>query len=209
MSTPATEHPDLIRLASRRRSRAADVVSVVLDPFLVTFVGLVVLSVRAAGVPGLGWALLAAVFCVGIPEGTVRWWVRRGRVGDRQLVQREQRHLPLLVAAGSVALGVVVLLVAGAPSTVTAFVLGGLTAVAVMAALTRVVKASFHAGVIAAVVSVFAVDGLPAPLVVACVPLVVLVGWARVRAGRHTVAQVLLGVATCAVVVTGVFILAR
>ncbi|WP_226344224.1 hypothetical protein [Agilicoccus flavus] len=209
------QHPDLARLAARVPSRWADRVSAVLDPLVIVPFALLVVAVRAtirdgAGIlPGVGWAVVAIVFCAGAPEAALAWTVRRGRASDRTLVVREQRHAPLLVAIASVAVGVGVLLVAGAPGPVTAFVVAILAGVAVMTALTRVVKASFHVGVLAAVLVVLALDGVPALVCLALTPLVPALGWARVRAGRHTLGQVVLGAVVSALVVGGVFALAR
>lgn len=115
MSRPSD--PDLARLRARDRSAPADLVSAVLDPVVV----LVVTALLVAGLetPGpvlaLGWAALALTFIVLVPWGLLLLLVRTGHLPDRHVVVRRDRHRVMWPAALSVATGVVVLDVLGAP----------------------------------------------------------------------------------------------
>jgi len=192
---PPPDHPDLTRLAGALRSRPADLVSTVLDPAWCVLATLTVVSVASTStVPAAAaWVLLSAFFCVGVPMLLLAALLRQGLVLDRHVVVREQRRLPLAGALASFVVGTVVLLVAGAPAGVLALVVAMVTGLVLMALVSLQVKASFHTGVVAGSVVVLGlVLGWPWGLGLS--PLVPLAGWARVRAGRHTVGQVGLGV---------------
>ncbi|WP_121031881.1 phosphatase PAP2 family protein [Terracoccus luteus] len=188
----------------------ADTVSRVADPAVVVTVSTAFVSVRASGsLPvGLAWGALAVLFCVGLPWVALSLMLRRGVVTDPHLLVREHRRQPLLVAAGSLVVGLVLLSATGAPRPVVAYLCGMLAGLAVMTVVTVTVsKASFHAAVAAGAGSTVAVElGADASrsaavattvaigVVIALTALaVLLVGWARVRAGRHSTPQVLVG----------------
>lgn len=177
-----TEHPDLVRLAARTRSVLADAVSTVFDPLLL--VGVLLLAVGAASHPspwiGAAWALAAIAGCALAPEAVLRLLVRTGRVRDRQLVMREQRHTPMLVAAGCVVLTLAALMLLGAPDRLVALVVTILAGLCVMALVTRWWKASVHAAVAATCATVTALVFGPVSLL-GTLPVVAAVGWARVR----------------------------
>jgi membrane-associated phospholipid phosphatase len=94
----------------------------------------------------------------------------------------------------------------GAPSVVPTFALFSLVQIAVMAMITLVWQISMHAmsitSVVVAALTFFGV--LPALILL---PLIILVGAARLKLQRHTVAQVLAGVAVGAIVPIFVFAL--
>ena len=114
--------------------------------------------------------------------------------------------MPLGLAALSVATGVVVLLVAGAPREITALQVAVLVTVAVATAITLVWKISFHTAVVAAAASVLTLlGGSWWALSWLAVPVV---GWARIVLRAHTVAQVVAGLVVGAGVTTAVLLLA-
>lgn len=193
---PPADHPDLIRLADAGRSRAADLVSVVLDPAwcVLATVTVVSLTSTTTRLGGLLWVLVAALFYVGAPMVILSALLRRGLVLDRHVVVREQRRLPLLGALASFVTGSVVLLLAGAPAPLVALVASMVVGLVLMTGVSAQVKASFHVGVAAGSVVVLGLV-LGWPWGVGLSPLVAAAGWARVRGGRHTPGQVWLGLA--------------
>lgn len=188
------DHPDVLRWRAAGRSRVAHAVGVLADPAIVLLGTLVVVGVASSPTPlaGVGWALLAALFCAGLPYGVLAILLRRGHVSDVHVLVREQRRLPLLAALGCLVVGLGLLVGLRAPRPVVALVAAMLVALAVMTAISRWSKASFHvAGVTGAVVVLAHVLG-PAALP-AGAPVVALVAWARHRAGRHSVGQLAAG----------------
>ncbi|GAB94788.1 membrane-associated phospholipid phosphatase [Kineosphaera limosa] len=192
---PDADHPDLARLASRARSRLADAVATAFDPLVLVTLTLLVVAARAAENPlaGVAWALAAIAGCALIPEVVLRVLVRSGRVRDRQLVLREQRHVPMLIAAASVTLTLVALALLGAPRPLLALIVTILVGLAAITLVTRFWKASIHADVAATCATVAAID-VGAWTLCLTVPIVAAVAWARVRAGRHSLAQAAVGI---------------
>lgn len=187
-------HPDLLRLQRARPSRLADVVALAADPALVVTATVLLVSLRSASsiLSGLGWALLAVGFCVALPYAALLVMLKRRVVTDRHLLVREQRRWPLAVAAVSVVAGFLLLLVLKAPEPVVALVAAMVAGLAVMSMFTHWYEASFHTGVVAGSAGVLALVFGPLTLA-GMLPLMTLVGWARVRSGRHSVGQVIIG----------------
>lgn len=197
MAAPASS-PTARRLATR--------VTTATSPTLLLAVLYPVVGALAVGTGGVAWSLVGMLFTVAIPAFIVDRGVRTGRYTDHHLREREQRAVPLGLAALSVAVGVVVLVVAGAPREITALQVAVLTTVAVATAITLVWKVSFHTAVVAAAAGVLTLLGGPWwALSWLAVPLV---GWARLVLRAHTAAQVLAGLVVGAGVSTAVLLLA-
>jgi hypothetical protein len=187
------------------RRRLARLVTEVLAPAPVVAALLLAVAWRSAPTPAeaLKWALLAAAFCSALPMLYILRGVRRGRLTDHHVRVRRQRRGPLLVAGGSVLVGLALLAASGAPRAVVALVGAGGAGLAVALAITLVWKISVHAAVTAGAVVVLALVFGPALLGLA--PLVALSAWARVALEDHTLAQVVAGAAVGAAVAGVVF----
>ncbi len=194
-----TSHPDTARLAGARPSRVADLVSLVSDPGIV--VGAVVFFVGQRASPGwlgLRWSALTLLFSVVLPYAVLALLVRSGRVADRQVVRREQRRVPATAAIACLMGGITLLRASDAPRPLMALMLALFLGLLVIAGLNVFTKVSVHTGTAAGAIAVLVVE---IGWVALCgLALVVLVGWARARAGRHTVGQVLAGAAIGALV---------
>ncbi len=187
-------HPDLLRLQQARPSAVAEALALAADPAVIVTATAFLISLRSASsvFSGLGWALLAAGFCVAVPYAALLLMLRRRLVTDRHLLLREQRRWPLAVAAVSVMIGFALLLSLRAPKEVVALVAAMMVGLVGMSLLTHWYKASFHTGVVAGSAGVLALD-VGSLTLVGLLPLVAMVGWARVRAGRHSAGQVIVG----------------
>lgn len=166
-------------------------VSTVSSPTLLLAVLYPVVGALAAGPPGIAWSLLGMVFTVVIPAAIVDVGVRRGRYTDHHLSRREQRAVPLGLAALSVLVGLGVLWLAGAPRAIVALQVAVLVTVLVATTVTLWWKVSFHTAVVAAAAAVLTLlGGGWWALAWLAVPVV---GWARLRLTAHTLAQVVVG----------------
>jgi len=153
--------------------------------------------VAALRLLGLGWrealGWTAVCVAVAIVPPTALLVAQRVRRGDRDwyvTVREERRSLYALGGACLVVL-LVVLRAGGAPALLVACLVAAIVANAIGAALNGVTKVSVHAGSAAGCATLL--GGLApgaAPLLAAGVALV---GWARLRLGHHTPAQVVLG----------------
>ena len=153
------------------------------------------------------WGLVAVLFASAIPFAYIISGVRRRRFSDHHVSVREQRPIVLLVGIVSVLVGVVLLVLLGAPRELVALV--GAMAVGLMSsmAVTLFWKISVHAAVTAGAVVVLVVVFGPPLLLLGLV--VALVAWARVAIGDHTPAQAVAGIILGATVAGTAFPLLR
>ena len=162
-----------------------------LEPKNWLIVTVVAIGWYADGRAGLGWGLLAALFTAVLPTLFITYGVRRGRWSDRTVGARRPRLVVLAFITASVATGLILLLVLGAPRLLTGYLAFMLASVAVLAAITTVWKISIHCAVASCSVAILALSF--GPLVLPAYALVALLGWSRVALRDHTVAQAVAG----------------
>jgi hypothetical protein len=174
--------------------------SYLLEPknwLIVTVVGV---GGHADGLAGAGWGLLAALFVAVLPTVFIAYGVRRGRWADRNVGARRARLIVLGFITASIAAGLSLLILLGAPPVLTGYLAFMLGSVALLAVVTVWWKISIHCAVASGSVVILAFGY--GPLVLCGYALVGLLGWARVAMADHTVAQVaagaLLGAASAA-----------
>ena len=162
-----------------------------LEPKNWLIVSVLAIGWHASGWPGLGWGLLAALFTGVLPALFISYGVRHGRWSDRNVGARRPRLIVLAFITASVATGLILLLVLGAPRLLTGYLVFMLASVALLALVTVVWKISIHCAVASGSVTILAL--LYGPPVLAGYVLVALLGWSRVVLEDHTVAQVVAG----------------
>ena len=146
---------------------------------------------HADGRSGAGWGLLAALFTGVLPTLFISHGVRHGRWSDRNVGARRPRLVVLAFITASVAAGLILLLVLGAPRLLTGYLAFMLASVAVLAAITTVWKISIHCAVASGSVAILAFTY--GPLVLPVYVLVAVLGWSRVAVKDHAVAQAVAG----------------
>jgi membrane-associated phospholipid phosphatase len=179
-----------VRSPGARRS-PAQLVSYLLEPknwLIATVIGV---GGHADGLAGTGWGLLAALFTAILPTLFISHGVRHGRWDDRNVGARRPRLIVLAFIMASVAAGLILLIVLGAPALLTGYLAFMLVSVAVLAVITTVWKISIHCAVASGSVAVLALTY--GPLVLPAYLLVALLGWSRVTLKDHTIAQVVAG----------------
>lgn len=144
---------------------------------------------------GLGYGLLLVAFTTLIPFGIILWQVRRGAVTDHYIGRREQRRNPMLLACACTAVATAGIWVLDAPRelvvTALSILVSELAATVVNAAWWKMsIHTSTAAGATVIAVAVFG------PWALLAVPAVAVNGWSRVHLKAHTVAQVLAGTCT-------------
>ena len=145
----------------------------------------------ADGRAGLLWGLLAALFTAVLPTLFISYGVRHGRWSDRNVGARRPRLVVLAFITASVATGLILLAVLGAPRLLTGYLAFMLASVAVLALVTVVWKISIHCAVASGSVAILAL--FYGPPVLGGYVLVAMLGWSRVVLKDHTVAQVVGG----------------
>jgi membrane-associated phospholipid phosphatase len=140
---------------------------------------------------GIPWGLLGAL-CAGIiPAAYIDWERKRGRWGDRHVVNREQRAPIFLVILGSLAAGSAVMVIGGAPQGILLAMLALWAMTVVLLAVNTVWKISVDSAVASAVVALLiGVQSLWWSLAYA---LVAAVCWSRVALRYHSVLQTVAG----------------
>lgn len=174
------------------RQKTARVLTDVLAPGNLVVVLLMLIGWRSTGSwAGLGWGLLAAVFCGVIPIGIIALGVRRGALTDQHIRVRRQRVVPMGLSLVSVAAGITLVYALGAPADVSALVVALLVGLASSLLVTVGWQISLHMSVAGGTVMVLLI-AFGAPMLLA-VPVAAAVGWSRLVLRAHTAAQLLAG----------------
>ncbi|MCK6625852.1 MAG: phosphatase PAP2 family protein [Anaerolineae bacterium] len=125
------------------------------------------------------------------PLGYLLWLVRRGKLADIYMPERETRLRPLTLMMVWLLVCLGLIRYWQAPAMVELFVLAATVMIGILSVVTLFWKISFHGATItAAATATVLVAGSSAWPVMLLVPLV---GWARVRLERHTPRQVIFG----------------
>ena len=190
--------------ARQARTSVASRVTYLLEPKNWLIVTVIAIGAHADGLAGAGWGVLAAFFAAVLPTVFINYGIRRGHFDDRNVGARRPRLVVLAFITTSVATGLILLLVLGAPATLTGYLAFMLISVAVLAAITMVWKISIHCAVASGSVTILALAY--GPLVLSGYLLVGLLGWSRVAVRDHTIWQAVggavLGAAAAALVYT-------
>lgn len=156
---------------------------------------------------GVFWGVVGALFAAVIPITFIKYGIRKGHWGDRHVGAKPARLVVMAVILLSVAVGIILMIVAGAPHTMVALIVSMLVTLAILAAITFAWKISVHqavsAGACAMLVQTYG------PWMCLGFLLVVVVGWSRVELRDHTRNQVIAGTILGAIVAAAVFHLAR
>ncbi|GAA1237471.1 hypothetical protein GCM10009665_29550 [Kitasatospora nipponensis] len=142
---------------------------------------------------GLGWGLLAALFCGVIPISIVLLGVKRGELTDKHIRVRRQRVVPMALSLVSVIVGITLLYVLGAPSDVSALVVAMLVGLVSSLLVTTGWQISIHNSVAGGTVMILLLAF--GPWMLPTVLLAAAIGWSRIVLKAHTIAQILAGTA--------------
>jgi membrane-associated phospholipid phosphatase len=136
-------------------------------------------------------AVFGIVLALLLPFGYLLRQVRKGHVTDHHVGLRAQRPRILLVFFVGVLVTLAVLLKVGSPPELIALIGASLVGLVVALTITFFWKISIHAGVAAGITTIFVI--LFGAWMLLMAPLVLAVGWARIRLGDHTAMQVAAG----------------
>ncbi|MFD3682330.1 hypothetical protein [Streptomyces sp. NPDC058613] len=176
------------------REKAARIISDVLAPANLVVAQLLLIGQHGTGsAAGLGWGLLAALFCGVVPLGIITLGVRRGTLTDQHIRVRRQRVVPMALSLVSVAAGITLLRVLGAPADVFALVVAMLVGLGSSLLVTIGWQISIHMSVATGTVMILFLVFGPAALPAA--PGAAAIGWSRLVLRAHTPAQLLAGAA--------------
>jgi membrane-associated phospholipid phosphatase len=185
--------------------RLAKLTSNILNPFLVSFSIIVLLSFESAAglTDAIKWSLISVVLSVLPVFAFVVYLVHNNALDSIFISPRHQRNRIYLLAIGCAVVGCIVLIILGAPKLLIATFVSGLVAIVVFMAINLSWKISLHTAFItASVIILIIVYGAIVALAALLVPLV---GWARIETKLHSPAQVATGALLAAGIVLIVF----
>jgi membrane-associated phospholipid phosphatase len=187
------------------RKRLATLVSNLFNPFLLSIVIIILISIEASTSTraALLWSLLSLALTI-LPIFAILFYlVRSDRLDDFFIKVRQQRYKIYLLSAFCVAVGCAVLYWFQAPLTLVAAFIAGLTSVVLFMGINFIWKISVHTAFASAAITILCfLYGMAALFAVLLLPLV---GWSRIELEHHSPTQVATGAVLAAVVVLAVF----
>jgi len=187
------------------RKRIANLISNILNPFLVSLILILLLSfgVTSSILDALKWALVLTAFSVVPVYLAIIYLVRSGRLDNVFTNVRRQRTKIYLLAGGWAAAGCVVLLYLKAPPRLLAVSVAGFLTAIIFMCINLWWKISLHTAFIAASVTLLVIlYGWVAMVAIVLLPLMF---WARMELKRHSLAQVAAGALLSTLIVAVVF----
>lgn len=193
MSTFTPPAPPAFREATTKEKAARLLTEAFAPANLVILLLLVIGWHSTSGFSGVGWGLLAALFCGVVPLGIVLLGVKRGDLTDKHIRKRKQRIVPMAVSVLSVVTGIVLLFACHAPSDVSALVVAMLAGLVSSLLVTVWWQISIHNAVAGGTAMILLLAFGPAAVAALLVPAAI--GWSRLVLKAHTLAQVCAGTA--------------
>jgi membrane-associated phospholipid phosphatase len=185
--------------------KLARLISNILNPFLVSFVVIILLSFKSTSSTSdaLKWLSISIVLSVLPVFVVIIYLVRNQKLESIFVTPRCQRNKIYLLASALAVVSCFVLFYSGAPRLLVASFVSGLVAIVIFMAINFWWKISLHTAFVAASVAVLTIvyGGIGA-LTTVLLPTVI---WARMGAGQHSPAQVASGALLAAVIVVIVF----
>lgn len=196
-------------IGTARRSSSgvlAHAVSEVLAPVVLAYLTCVPVAVATTSSVGRGMliGLVVATLCAGLPYLLIVLSSRRRLLSGRHVPDLRERPVVLVGCAVSATAGLASAVLLDAPREVVALVVATVVGLVVAAVISRWWKVSIHlAGVAGALSAITLVTSWWA---LVALPVVVILGWARVRLAAHDAAQVAAGALIGAAITTALMV---
>lgn len=187
------------------RKSLAKLTSNVVNPFLVSFVVIILLSFKSTSgtSAALKWAAISIALSVLPVFSIVVYLVQKKKLDGIFVNPRHQRNKIYLLASALAVVGCIVLFYLGAPRLLVASFVAGLVAIVIFMGINFWWKISLHTAFVAASVTVLTIVYNPIGAWTAV--LLPPVAWARMETGQHSLAQVASGTVLVATIVVIVF----
>ena len=189
------------------RKRIANLISNILNPFLVSLVVIMLLSFSSASSlrDAIKWSLISMALSVLPVFLFTVYLVRHNRLDSILTNIREQRTKVYALAAILAGIGCITLLSLNAPIILFVSFVAGFSAVVVFMCINLWWKISLHTAFVAATVTVLVIIfGLMSAASIVLIPLV---AWAKIELEHHSPAQVVTGALLAISIVVVVFYL--
>jgi membrane-associated phospholipid phosphatase len=190
---------------SKMREKLAELVSNILNPFLLSFAVIILLAVKSAFSisEAVKWALIAIVMSVLPVFIVVICLVRQKKLEGVFVNPRHQRNGVYLLASVMGAIGCGVMWYFNAPRLLAVTFTAGLAAIVIFMIINRFWKISLHTAFASASVTILTIvyGDFGAWTILLLPP----VAWSRIKLKQHSPAQVTTGALLSAAIVLGVF----
>jgi membrane-associated phospholipid phosphatase len=185
-------------------TRIARLLTDVLDPKNV-ITALCLLVGAHYGWHGVGWGVLAIVFCAAIPIAFIVLTGKEKTFADRHVPERARRMIVIPAIVASVLTCLTLMVVGGAPAPLLSMVGAMLATITAIWPVTKFTKISVHTAVLAGALAMLGL--LYGPWWIPAAALIPLVAWSRAQLKDHTPAQTVAGAFLGALVAAPVFAL--
>lgn len=189
------------------RRRVAILISNILNPFILSLLIILLISFQSTdnALDTIKWsAILIAATTLPVYL-FIAYLVRSAKLDSHFIAIRKQRNKVYLLASVCVFIASVILFFMGASSLLLAVIFAGLFITVIFMGINLWWKISLHSAFISASVTLLII--LFGPVAAVGVILVLLVGWSRVELGRHSIAQVTIGIFLAALITSVIFYL--
>ncbi|NQT66356.1 MAG: hypothetical protein HQ569_02120 [Actinobacteria bacterium] len=143
-------------------------------------------------IEAINWALLCLLFGTVVPYLYICFLYKKKKINDMHISEKENRIKPLVVACISYIICFIILYVLDGPLFLKSIFAASIVSTVILAIITYFWKISLHTSWITFMVITFNI--LFGRWMLLMIPLIPVIGWARVRIKKHTVNQVILGV---------------
>ncbi|MCK4862638.1 MAG: phosphatidic acid phosphatase [Dehalococcoidales bacterium] len=187
------------------RERLAGLTSNILNPFLLSFVVIILLAVEStdSASEALKWALISIALSVLPVFVVIMCLVRQKKLEGFFANPRQQRNGIYILASALGVIGCGVMWYFKAPELLRVTFIAGLVAIVVFMVINRFWKISLHTAFMSASVTIVTiVYGTAGVLTILLLPAL---AWARIRLNQHSPAQVVTGALLSAVILLVMF----
>ena len=187
------------------RERIASLTSNILNPFLVSFVLILLLSFKStsSALDAVKWSLISIAVSVLPVFSVIIYLVRSQKLESPFINIRGQRTKIYLLAGVCAGVGCIIFPYLEAPPMLIATFVAGLSAVVIFMCVNLLWKISLHTAFVTASVIVLVI--LYGSIAAVTVVLVPLIAWSRIELKHHSPAQVITGALLAVLIVAVVF----
>jgi len=140
----------------------------------------------------VGWAFLCLLFGVAIPYLYIGFLYKKKEIDSMHIPKKENRIKPLLLTCASYIVCFIILYVLDGPVFLKSIFAVSVVSTVILTIITYFWKISLHTSWITFIVITFNI--LFGRWMLLMIPLIPVIGWARVRVKEHTVNQVIFGI---------------
>ena len=189
------------------KKRLANLISAILNPFLVSLVVIILISFESTSnaAEAIKWALILIALSILPVFSVIFYLVRQRKLKAILVIAREQRTRIYILAILLGIIGSVLLQIWGAPLMLSAIFVAGMAAMVIFFSINLFWKISIHSAFVTAIMTVLmTLYGSIGALAAVLLPLIV---WARVELKHHSLAQAITGAILAELIVLVVFYL--